>query len=406
MKIIKIPIKNSKVDLLYGHDSSLPIVNFKLVFKNAGAISGANGLSAICAKIFNEGTKSLGVSEFSRLLEIKAIEIYASCGFETFVIEVNSLKEHFAFALKMLKDLLDDPNLTQDIFDKLKFQTYGEIASLKSEFDYIANLELNRILHPNSPLANPTVGTKKSIEKLTLGDVSNFIKEHLSLENLFMVLGGDVDLEGIKFSEILHSIESGNTLESIFIKTSPDMHQSVIKQKSEQAYIYFGAPFHLKKDEIYKANVLAFVLGSSGFGSRLMEEIRVKRGLAYSVYAKNELTLTYSRIWGYLQTKNENMKDAICLVKSEFDNMVKKGITRKELDGAKNFLLGSVVLQKETMFKRLAIAQHEYYQGYKFGELDRNLKRISKLTLKDINEFIISHNEILNLSFASLCDEI
>ena len=63
------------------------------------------------------------------------------------------------------------------------------------------------------------------------------------------------------------------------------------------------------------------------------------------------------------------------------------------------------MLQKETMFKRAAIAQGEYYKGYAFGEFERNLKRIEALKLGALNDFIKSHDEIMNLSFSVICDE-
>lgn len=401
MKKIELNYKNNKVDLLYLKDDSLPIVVFKLVFKASGVCSeNIQGLAKLCAKMLNEGNLKLG-SEFNKKLENKAIELYASCGYETFVIEINCLKEHFDFAFGYLKELLKEPNFTEEILQKCKMQTIGEIASLKTDFDYIAKLGLNSLLYNGTSLGYASIGTKDSIESITLKDIKDFFS-FLDLNNLFLVLGGDINDDFIDYDSLFCVLNCKEKREILFISTSHKEEIKDIIEDSEQAYIYFGAPYYVENNERFKANVAAFILGAGGFGSRLMEEIRVKRGLAYSAYAKNDLGLSRSKIWGYLQTKNENMKDAIDVVKEEFQKFCKSGVSKNELESAKKFLLGSVVLQKESMIKRLNIHQNEYYSGFEFNEFDRNLERISNLSLDEINSFIFSHNEITKLSFSLL----
>lgn len=405
MKINNILLKGVNIPVLYEFDNSMPVVNFKLVFKASGSLKdGKNlGLAKICAKLLNEGTKSLGVSEFSRLLEIKAIELYASCGFETFVIEVNCLKEHFNYALNLLTNLLNEPNLTKETLEKLKIITKGEIATNESNLDYLAKTELDRILYENTPLENKIIGTKDSVDNINLDDIKRFLDE-LNLSNLYVVLAGDVS-ENINLNSVLNGLKAGTKDDLEFYATSDKEKTSFIKKETKQAYIYFGSPYLVEKDERYLANVASFILGSSGFGSRLMEEIRVKRGLAYSVYARSNFSLTSSSIWGYMQTKNENRDQAINAIKNEFIKFINDGAKEDELKVAKNFLLGSVPLQKETMFKRVFIKEQEFYQGFSFGEFERNLQKIKNLNLETLNAFIKKHSEILKLSFAIIYND-
>ncbi|NLY04041.1 MAG: insulinase family protein [Campylobacter sp.] len=398
MKVINLVHNDIKIPLLYEFDDSLPVVTLKLVFRASGSVNESKpGLARLVGNLLNEGTKTKGVSEFAKELEIKAVEIYASCGFETFVIEINCLKEHFNFAYSKLLELLSDPNLTLKTLEKLKTMTKGEIATNSSDFDYVAKSALDEILYEGSLLAIPQIGTLESINSINLDDVKEFLKA-LSLSNLFIVLAGDI--ESREFSEIFEILPVGNKRELCFIKTNENMIKKELIRNTEQAFIYFGAPFDVKKDEHYLASVATFILGSSGFGSRLLEEIRVKRGLAYSVYAKSDLTLSSTKIWGYMQTKLENQNSAISVIKSEFERFVKDGVLKSELDAAKNFLLGSVVLSKETMFKRVAIKQNEFYSGDEFGQFERNLELIRALDLKTMNSFISDHDEILKLSFS------
>ncbi len=400
MKKIDLKYKNLNIPLLYEFDSSMPVVNFKLIFKASGSVANGKfpGLSNLVAKMLNEGTSKLGVSEFANLLELKAVNLSIFSGFETFGFEINTLKENFDYGLNLLISLLKDPNFTQKTLDKIKTLIKGEIASNNTDFDYLSRTELNRLLYENTSLEYPQIGTLESIDKISLNDVKEFFNA-LFLENLFIVLAGDIK-ENIDLNELLNCFKNGNKNNLAFIKTSDEKKLSFVKKQVEQAYIYFGAPYNVKKDEIFKANVAIFIFGSSGFGSRLMEEIRVKRGLAYSIYARADFGLSSSKIWGYMQTKNESKDDAIKVIKSEFLKFVKDGVSQDELNSAKNFLLGSVVLQKETMFGRINIKQKEFYMGEEFGEFERTLEKIKALNLDDLNKFIKAHDEILNLSFS------
>lgn len=400
MKIVKIKQKGTQIPVIYDYDDALPIVSLKLVFKSSGVISEKQqGVAKLFAKILNEGTKKLGNTKFNRKLEIRDIHFSFSAGFEAFYMEISSLKENFNFALKAFYELLNDINFDEKVLEKLKIKTLGSIASKKTDYDYQASLELHKLLYKDSRLQYPLVGDEKSISNIKLIDLKNFMN-NLNLSNLFLTLCGDIKFDEINYDKLLNKFDKGKAKKLDFIATSVAKQTKMLKKDTKQAYIYFGSAFDIDKSQYYLANVALFVLGSSGFGSRLMEEIRVKRGLAYSVYARNEFSLSHKSVLGYLQTKNESKDEAIKLIKSEFDKFVKFGITQDELNQAKNFLLGSQPLAKETLFKRMDIAMREFYDGFELGEFDRNLAKIKSLKLDDLNKFIKSHTEIAKLSFA------
>ncbi|MCI7102901.1 MAG: insulinase family protein, partial [Campylobacter sp.] len=322
-------------------------------------------------------------------------ELSAQTGAESFSISLLCLKEHFAYALNMLNELLSAPKFEPECFELVKTKTLGYISASKSNLDHQAKLMLNKLIFENHPFSFSKHGDEESLAKLTLSDIKSFFKENLILENLFIVLGGNAKAEELKL-DFTNRGEQKH-FDNAYIQS--DLHKE-LKMPSEQAYIYFAAPFCVAGNKHYKAKVATFILGSSGFGSRLMEEIRVKRGLAYSAYAKNTFSLYKSGVFGYLQTKNENKDEAIKLVKKIFFDFTSQGIKKAELESAKNFLLGSEALAKETLFKRLDIAQHEHYMGYKLGHTDRDLESIKALSLKELNAFIAAHTEICSLSFA------
>ena len=161
MKIVNLNIKNTQIPVIFESSKSLPIICLKLIFKAAGSCQDASksGLANLAAKVLNEGTLSKGSSEFAKELEMRAINIYASAGFETMSIELNCMKEHFSFALSKLEELFKEPNLTEDILSKLKTITIGDILNRENNYDYVARSALNAILYPNTTLANKMTGT-------------------------------------------------------------------------------------------------------------------------------------------------------------------------------------------------------------------------------------------------------
>lgn len=406
----KINIKGVEVPIVYENNSALPIVSLQLVVKNAGSLQdGKNpGIAKFTSSMLGEGTKQKGAIEFANELESKAVSLNAHAGSETFVFELSTLKEQFGFGIWMLKDLLADPNFTDKSFEKIQQFTVGRLSSKKSDFDYIANLNLKKMIFKDTPLENSSNGDEKSISNLKLEDVSNFYKSHIDLANMIVVIGGDISMDEVKVSlkELLEDIQVGEKRELKHYVVNTNEEEKVVVKKTEQAYIYFGAPYNIKSDseDIYKSRVASFILGASGFGSRLMEEIRVKRGLAYSAYARTSINRSNSYFSGHLQTKNENLEEAKALVKSEVKRFVDGGVTHEELEQAKRFLLGSEPLRNETLSQRLSSAFTEYYRGFELGHSKAELEKIEALSLEDLNEFIKQHDEINNLSFSVVTD--
>lgn len=395
-----------KVPLIYENDKRLPLATMQFIFTNSGSIRDTqkSGLAKLSSRVMNDGTKKLGSNAFAEALESKAIHISSTAGTETFVMEVGSLTEEFDEALKYFDALLKDPNFTQETLDKVKTTTIGGLSRKENDFDYVASNELKSILFRGTVLANPSAGTIESVKSIELDDVKKFVKSNLVSSKLIVVLGGDVDLEDTKnkIAKIIDSMLKGKKSQVKNYSVAKNAKDSTLLRETEQAYVYFGSPYNMSVDDedYYKARVATYILGTGGFGSRLMEEIRVKRGLAYSAYARVHVSKSSSYFNGYLQTKLESLDEAKKTVKEVIAEFVKNGVTKEELSHTKKFLLGSEPLRVETMSQRLNRTFMEYYKGQEFGHSEKELQKIEKLKLKDLNEFIKKHTEILEMNFA------
>ena len=405
-QIETIKFKGKDIPFIFEYNEKLPIFNLQLVFTNSGYIQDGNnsGISNLVAKILNEGTKEDGAVAFARKLESKAISIQTNSGFETFVIEVSSLTDQYIDALILLNELLKSPNITQESLEKIKTLTLSKLQQKEDDFDYVAKKQLNKILFENTPLENGLIGSIESISTISLADIQQRFKKLFNLDNLIVVAGGKIDRNNflLDITKTLKLFDSHgiNDLQTIDLNVS--LEEKIIQKDTQQAYIYFGSPFHIKYNdkENYKAKVASFILGGSGFGSRLMEEIRVKNGLAYSAYGYINTQKTYSYFTGYLQTKIENQEKAKNLVIKTIEDFVQNGVTKEELQAAKNFLKGSEPLRVETFSQRLGRSFNLYYKGLEQDYPKKELEMIENLTLEELNSFIKSHTEILNLSFS------
>jgi len=403
--IQEIEVKGSKVPVIYEQEKYLPIVSIQLVFKNAGHLSNTkDGLADMSARLMNEGTSKEGSVGFATKLDAHAVEIGAHVGRESFVIEVSSLKSEFPYAVDRLEELLKDPNYTDDALDHIKHQKIGWLTQKKSDFDYIAGTSLRETLFKGSVLARPYDGTPESIESISLEDIQTFISMHLGYNNAIGVVGGDITLDEAQgyLTKLLDVLPKVEVKEVESIQASDKKEVVLINEDTQQAYIYFGAPFHYsyKEKDQYLAKIAEYLLGGAGFGSRLMEEIRVKRGLTYGVYSSFRRTKPVSYLSGYMQTKLSTQNEAKELIQEVVDTFVKEGITQKELDDTKKFLLGSEPLRIETLSQRLHRAYDDYYYGRPLDFSKEQLKKIESVTLDEVNAFIKAHKELSDITYS------
>ncbi|GAA8031861.1 pitrilysin family protein [Helicobacter pylori] len=398
-------INQAKVPVIYEENHLLPMGFIHLAFRGGGSLSDKNqlGLAKLFVQVLNEGTKELGAVGFAQLLEQKAISLNVDTSTEDLQITLEFLKEYEDEAIMRLKELLKSPNFTQNALEKVKTQMLAALLQKESDFDYLAKLTLKQELFVNTPLANAALGTKESIQKIKLDDLKQQFSKVFELNKLVVVLGGDLKIDQTlkRLNNALNFLPQGKAYEEPYFETSDKKSEKVLYKDTEQAFVYFGAPFKIKdlKQDLAKSKVMMFVLGG-GFGSRLMEKIRVQEGLAYSVYIRSNFSKVAHFASGYLQTKLSTQAKSVALVKKIVKEFIEKGMTQQELDDAKKFLLGSEPLRNETISSRLNTTYNYFYLGLPLNFNQTLLDQIQKMSLKEINDFIKAHTEINDLTFA------
>ncbi|PUD66130.1 peptidase M16 [Helicobacter pylori] len=398
-------INQAKVPVIYEENHLLPMGFIHLAFRGGGSLSDKDqlGLAKLFAQVLNEGTKELGAVGFAQLLEQKAISLNVDTSAEDLQITLEFLKEYEDEAITRLKELLKSPNFTQNALEKVKTQMLAALLQKESDFDYLAKLTLKQELFANTPLANASLGTKESLQKIKLDDLKQQFAKVFELNKLVVVLGGDLKIDQTlkRLDNALNFLPQGKAYEEPYFEASDQKSEKILYKDTEQAFVYFGAPFKIKdlKQDLAKSKVMMFVLGG-GFGSRLMEKIRVQEGLAYSVYIRSNFSKVAHFASGYLQTKLSTQAKSVALVKKIVKEFIEKGMTQQELDDAKKFLLGSEPLRNETISSRLNTTYNYFYLGLPLNFNQTLLDQIQKMSLKEINDFIKAHTEINDLTFA------
>jgi predicted Zn-dependent peptidase len=376
--------------LIYEKDN-LGRTIFEIVFKNSGSAFAKDGVANFLAHMLNTKGTLKQKEKFYSLLENRAVNLNVTTNKEFSTISVSMLNEKIPFAKNRLIELLKEPNFTEEAFEKSKKEIIAKQKNLQNNYDYIASKNLFKAIFKNTPLEKPVIG--ENIEEITLEEIKKHF-EFYSKKAAVFINGG----KKIAISDFIEILPNTEMKKEFFIEPKKAFVEE--KRDVEQSYIYFASPFNVKKEELYLAKIATFILGAGGFGSRMMEEIRVKRGYAYSAYATNDFKKTYKILRGYLQTKLENTQDAKKLVEEMIFEFSQKGITKEELESAKKFLIGSEPLRNETLSQRLLRKFNEYY--YTLGEnyYKKELELIKNASLDEVNEFIKNHKEITNLSFS------
>ncbi len=403
--VMHVEVQGVKIPVVFESEKRLPLASMELVFQNSGSLADTvPGIARFSAAMLGEGTCKEGAIAFAEALENRAVELHADAGWETFVLSMEALKSEFDFGLEKMKALLADPNLTPESFEKVRTRTLGQLQQKKSDFDYIAATRLRSILFEGTPLAHPALGTPESIKGLKLEAVRSYLQDHLHLDNLIVVIGGKFTPAEVEAAvkKAVAPLTRGTVAAIPHFSANDKERETVTYEETDQAYIYFGAPYTMRADDPKRVygKVAAFILGSGGFGSRLMEEVRVKRGLAYSAYGRLVTNRTHSYFSGYLQTKIASGDEAKKVVKEVVDTFLSHGVTADELESAKKFFLGSEPLRTETLAQRMSRAFREYYDGLGLGWSAKELEMIRQMKLEDLNAFIKAHPEIGELSWS------
>lgn len=368
MPPVKRTVLPNQLVVMTSEDRSLPFVTFHLVV-NAGSWrdpEGQEGLAYLTAKALLLGTRKRTAQEIHEELDFMGASLGALATKDYAEVSLRVLKKDLERGFALFMEALTSPSFPEAEIGREIEKTLGAIRSAEDQPDDVAQRHFERILFAGSPYGHPVHGTKESVSRMRRDDVVRFFKTYYHPNNALLTIVGDVGAPELA-EKILPRLEAWPQEvlpEGRFQVRFQEGPQTVkIDRTLTQANILMGHKgVERNHPDYYALTVMNYILGGGGFSSRLVEAIRNKRGLAYSVASYFSPGRFPGSFEVSLQTKNESAKEAISIVLAEIERMRKEGVSDQELEAAKKYLIGSFPMRFNTQGKLARfLSQVEYY---------------------------------------------
>jgi zinc protease len=336
--------------VLFVEAHELPMFDMRLLFAAGSSQDGATpGIALITNAMLNEGVKGKNVGAIAEGFEGLGADFNNGSYRDMAIASLRSLSapDKRDPALKLFSEVVGKPTFPSDSLARIKNQLLASFEYQKQNPGKLAGDELFKRLYGDHPYAHPSMGTAKSITPITLAQLKAFHAKAYAAGNAVIALVGDLsraDAEAVA-AQVSASLPKGPALAKTLAPTAPQPGDTHIEFPSKQTHLMLAELGIDRADPDYAALSLGnSILGGGGFGSRLMTEVREKRGLTYGVSSGFTPMQAQGPFMIGLQTRAELSENTLKLVKDITRDFLANGPTQKELDDAKRELAGSFPL--------------------------------------------------------------
>ncbi len=310
------------------------------------------GLAYMMAGLMNEGAGELDSQTFQSELERLAANISFRASRDRLSLSFKTLTENREEAVELLRLALSEPRFDQDPIEQIRGQLKVAILRDAESPDKIAADAWYSAALADHPYTRPSKGTLESIATIGREDLIAHRSRLLARDNVNIAVVGDITPEAL--GDLLDSVfgelpETTPLQEVAVAAVNPAAQLEIIERNMPQSVVLFGhAGIAREDDDFIPAYVMNYILGGGGFSSRLMTEVREKRGLAYSV-STYLYPLRHAALFiGQVATENERVSESLDVIRAEIARLAADGVTDKELADAKTYLTGSYPLRFDT----------------------------------------------------------
>jgi zinc protease len=299
-------------------------------------------------------------------------------------------------ALEVMVKVVTQPEFPEDVLARERMRAIAGLKEADTKPDTLANRAFSRAVFQDHPYGLRGSGEVDTVKSLTRDDLLGFYRSHYVASRAVVAIVGDVSRdEAERIAERLTSGLPRAAPEPIRIPQVADLAQAVstnIAHPASQAHILIGAPGIRRGDPDYFALFVGnYILGGGGFESRLTEEVRSKRGLAYSVYSSFVPLLREGPFQIGLQTRGDQAQAAIDVVMQTLRAFVAKGPTEEELQDAKMNLIGGFPLRIDSNRKIHGYLAMIGFYDMPLSYLEDFVPNIRKVTVDDVKAAFSRH---------------
>ncbi|MDO5706034.1 MAG: pitrilysin family protein [Paracoccus sp. (in: a-proteobacteria)] len=370
-------------------DHSIPFTAVSLAFMGGASLDTADKRGAVnlMASTLEEGAGQLDATGFAEAVETLGAQFSFSAGDDALSVDLRALTENRDETAALLAQALTQPRFDADAVDRVRAQVQAVIRSEDTNPNAIAAKEMARQAWGDHPYATSVNGTAETVAVLTQTDLIEAKNRVLARDRVVIGAAGDItpDELGAMLDTILGGLPEQGTAplpDKAVLGLTGGV--TVIDWDSPQTVVSFAGPgLPIDDPDYFAAFVANHILGGGGFSSRLMDEIREKRGLSYGI-GTSLSTSIYGQTWqGGSAIANANVGEAVGLIRAEWDRLA-QGVTDAELADAKTYLTGEYPLRFDGNGKIAGILTGMQMVGFPIDYPNTRNAKVEAVTAADV----------------------
>ena len=373
-------------------DHANPVISVRFMFKGGAALdpNGKEGLANMVSALLDEGAGNLDSQEFQARLEDDAIVLHFDAGKDSFSGTFKTLSQNLESASELLNLALTRPRFDIEPIERMRAQILASIRGNMAKPGTKAFDALFTKMFSGHGYGRRSDGTEESVGSIKRQDLIDFHKNMLAKKNLIVGVAGDITPQELeKFLDVafaqLRDEPNINKVPEIKAKSSGEI--KIIEMDVPQSVIVF-ASHGVKRDDpdYYSALVMNHVLGGGSFTSRLYDEVREKRGLAYSV-STNIYSFDHGALLvGQAGTENSRAGETVKIIKDEWEKMAQNGASEAEVANAKTYISGAFPLRFTSSDAIAGILVGMQADNLGPNYLDKRKSYIDAVSVSDVNK--------------------
>ena len=331
-----------------------PLIAMRFAFRGGASQddSGKEGLAYFISAMMDEGAGDLDAVAFQEREQALAMRMDFDASRDVMLGNVQTLTANQDAVFDLVRLALTKPRFDKDAVERVRAQILAGLKFDENDPETVASLAWDRLAFPSHPYGRPVKGSMASIASISPADLKSYADRVFARDKLVISVVGDIDAEtlGKALDHIFGDLPANAALAPVADAKPPlGPTREIIEMDVPQSVAQFGHRGIARKDDDFiPAYTLNYIIGGGGFSSRLMEEVREKRGLAYSVHS-NLFPFQHGAVFvGNVATKNEAVGQSLEVIESELRRLAEQGPTAEELASAKSYLTGAYALRFES----------------------------------------------------------
>lgn len=372
-------------------DHSIPFVALELRFRGGASLDpeGKRGATNLMTGLLEEGAGDMNSREFARRAESLAAKFSYNVGDDTLGVSARFLSENREEAVALLRQSLVDPTFSQKSIDRVRGQVNSIIEDALKDPRAIAARAFDAQTYGDHPYATSKNGTLDSVAGLTREDIVAAHRAAMVTDRLYIAAVGDITAK--ELTTLVADLTDGLPETSdIALPEDADVNlpgeTEVVDFATPQSVVVFAQPGIDRDDpDFFAAYLLNQILGGGGLESRLMHEVREKRGLTYGV-STWLMDKDAAQLWmGQVASANDRVAQAIDVIRDEWRKLREEGVTAEELEDAKTYMTGAYPLRFDGNAPIANIAVEMQVEGMPTSYITTRNDRVNAVTLEQIN---------------------